>query len=70
MCGNHETLASGTFHVLEVECRKQKVVTRATFSSECHAAIAAADLVLLTSLAYHECISGPLPPREAILLER
>ena len=41
-------------------------MTRATFSSECHATIVVADLVLLTSLAYHEVIRGPLPARDAI----
>ena len=56
---------SGKFHIIEVECRKQKVVTMATFSAECHAAIAAAETLLLMGLAMTEVINGPLPTREA-----
>ena len=43
MDGTADKVESGKIHIMEVECRKQKVVTRATFSAECHAAIADAD---------------------------
>ena len=66
MSGNPDSVQGGTTHVLEVECKKHKVVTRATFSAECHAAVSASDLVLLLGLAVHEVNHGPLQPREAV----
>jgi len=66
MSGDPSKVESGSFHVLEVECRKHKVVARATFSAECHAAIAAAETLLLINLAMHEVQHGPLTTREAV----
>ena len=65
MDGEEDTLTTGTCHIIEVECKKHRVVTRASFSSELHGGTATADLLQMIGLAVHEVECGPVGARRA-----
>jgi hypothetical protein len=64
----HDAEGKVVYHLIDIDCRTQKLVARSTFGAELLAATSTTDRLIPLALTLQEVKYGPLGPRQALKL--